>query len=292
MTQFTKPWLVFMAGPNSLQDIHEMYEPIKTFVRGICATYHGDVKDSEAQYLETNKGDGRIVYIPFVGRHDHSRNCYLYSGKIEQGDWCLQTDVLEWPSPIFLFHLSSFLDKWTKQGVNAIYYYGKPFLFQYHESMRYSGTPHERLDRLDGQMRVVEVSGLYPNEEDVRLNVRPRKRNKTEWISHYARYSLYPWGSNHYALGLENNPRAQELFAERETARVRFLDLLRELGLPRNVDVLIEYMKKGEMDERFIRHVESDKNWSDVYRFYVLGDETVRDDHSWENLVKIPRKSC
>lgn len=287
----SKPWLVFMAGPNSLVDIKDMYEPIKDYVRGICATYHGTITDTEAVYLEANKGEGRIVYVPFVGRHDHSRNCYLYNGVIEQGDWCLQTDVLEWPSPQFLIGLPFFLNHWEKQGANAIFYYGKPFLFKFHESMRYSGTPHERLDRGDGQMRAVEISDAYPNEADVRLNVRPRKRPPNSFILHYARYSLYPWGSNHYALGLENNPRVKELFMERELGRLKFLELLRELGLPRNVDTLIRYMKKGEMDERFIRHIESDKNWSDVYRYYVLGDETVRDDHVWENLVKIPRKS-
>lgn len=277
-----------MAGQGSLQDLKELFEPIKDYVRGICVTYHGSPKDEEAVYLEQNVGEGRVLYIPYSGRHDHSRNCYLYNGVIKQGDWCLQFDVLERVNPEFLLGLPLFLSHWEKQGANAIFYYGKPLLFKYHESMFYRGFPHESLQRGDGHMRAVEISDAYPNEADIRLNVRPQKRSPEHFIKHYARYSLMPWGANHYALGLENKPNAQKLFVEREIGRLKFIELLRELNIERDVDAVIEYMRAGGMDQRIRAHVSQDKIWNDVYRYYVLGRFDFKDDHDWSNLVEVP----
>jgi len=282
--------MTLMAGKGSLEDIRELWEPIKVYFDGLVCTYHGDREDEDAKYLEGTKGEGRIIYLPYSGRHDHSRNTYLWCGPIEQGDWCCQADTLERPSPTFLSlaigpsrHMLT--DRYERYP-NIYYFHSKPFLFRYHESMRYQGTPHEMLVREDGGGRGFELRDTYPNEADVRENVRPLKRDRWEFVKHYGRYSLLPWGSNHYILPLSGKPNAEEIFRKRESARVAFIDLLRELNVKRDVDSIIEYMK-GKMDPRFVAHVETDKVWNDVYRKYVLGREDFVDNHDWSNLVKV-----
>lgn len=279
-----KTWISFMCGENSLEDIREMYEPIKEFFDGICAACFADRFSPEALYLEVNKGEGYITYLPYTGRHSLARNVAIHNGTIQDGHWIVQTDVLEHPQPWFLKTLAPLF--MAEGRVNCCYYYGKPFLFQYHESLEYHGTPHENLIRGDGKMQAIELAHAWPDESKVRLNVRPRKRDKWHFLKHYGRYSLLPWGSNHYILPLSGKPNAEEIFRKRESARMAFIDLLRELNIKRDVDSIIEYMK-GEMDPRFVAHIEADKVWNDIYRFFILCREDFTDNHDWNDLVKI-----
>jgi len=215
MTQSPKIWFAGMSGPNSLEDLKELLDPIKDYFAGIVWVLH-DARDSqEAEYLESIKGQGKVIHYYYSGRHDASRNQYLWCGPIQEGDWVVTCDTLERINSQFALGLPFFLGHWEKQGANCIYYYGKILAFKYHESFHYVGTPHEAGRRDDGQMRAVEISDSYPNEADVLLNVRPQKRDSQHFIKHYAKYSLMIWGSNHYMLGLENKPRARELFMER-----------------------------------------------------------------------------
>lgn len=287
MTQSSKIWFAGMSGPNSLEDLKELLEPIKHCFAGIVWVLHNARDSEEAKYLESIKGEGKIIHYYYSGRHDASRNQYLWCGPIQQGDWVVTCDGLERINPDFALSLSFFLSHWEKQGANCIYYYGKPLAFKYHESMVYVGTPHEGLQRQDGQMRAVEISDAYPNEADVRLNVRPQKRDSQHFIKHYARYSLMVWGANHYRLGLEGKSNARELFMERELGRLKFIELLRELGIKRNVDAVIEYLKQPAIDQRVRAHISKDKIWNDVYRFYVLGRQDFKDDHDWNNVISV-----
>jgi hypothetical protein len=280
-----------MAGPGSLVDLRELLEPIKAHLTGLAVVYHGATTDEETQYLEANKGEGLIIYLPYTGRHDLSRNVALHCGKIQDGDWVLQCDTLERIQPRVLTELIPNLVQ-IRDGTNAYFYYGKPLFYLYHESLRFIGTPHEGLRRDDGYLRAKELSGVFPDsQQEIRVNVRPIKRDKWHFIKHYARYSLLPWGSNHYLLPLSGKPNAAELFEKREKARMVFIDLLRQLNIKRDVDSVIAYMKAVKMDLRFIKHVENDKVWNDVYRFYIKGMDDFVDDHDWSNVIKVDSPS-
>lgn len=280
-----KIWLTLVCGEGSYTDLQELWEPIKEHFTGLCAVCHAAPDSMEAKYLDIVKGEGRIIYMPYVGRHDMSRNVALHCGAIQDGDWVVQTDVLEHPQPWFLETLAPLF--MAEGRVNCCYYYGKPFLFEYHESITYQGTPHENWVRQDGKGQAIELAHAWPDESKIRLNVRPRKRDKWHFVKHYGKYSLLPYGSNHYILPLSGKLNAREIFEKRETARMSFIYLLRELGIKRDVDSVIEYMK-GKMDPRFMAHVEVDKVWNDIYRFFILKREDFIDDHDWNNVVQIP----
>ncbi len=278
-----------MCGPGSLTDLRELWDPIKGYFAGLSVVYFGAREDEEAQYLEANKGEGIVIYLPYVGRHDLARTVAIHSGVIQDGDWIVQCDTLERiPASFIANHVAPWYGL-TGMQPNCWYYHNKPLVFKYHESLRYEGTPHEGLRRDDGQMRSLELNQMeiFKDEAQVRLNVRPLKRDKWHFVKHYGRYALLPWGSNHYLLPLSGKPDAQRLFEERERARLVFIDLIRELGIKRDVDSVVAYMKTGKMDERFIRHVETDKIWNDIYRVYVLGRQDIVDNHDWSNVVKV-----
>lgn len=277
-----KLWFTLIAGPGSFDDLLELCEPIKKHFDGLCAVYHGERDDPEANYLEINKGEGRIIYLPYVGRHSHSRNAALWCGVIEQGDFVMTCDTLERPTVEFLRDKVPQLIQSTVFGgrLNCFLYYGKAYLFQYHESMRYQGTPHEALLRDDGGLCAVDISSFWPDESQIRVNMRPAKREATHWIGQYARYMLLPWGANHSLHGLQHQGDVNQLFPAREGKRLEFREEMRRRGFPRT-EAGLKMMLSQPLDDKLKSLVNSDKVWVDWYRFNILGETDLTDEHAW-----------
>lgn len=282
-----KTWISFMCGENSLEDIREMYEPIRGFFDGICGVCFADRSSPEALYLEANKGECYITYLPYTGRHSLARNVAIHNGIIQDGDWVVQTDCLEHPQPWFLKTLAPLF--MAEGRVNCCYYYGKPFLFQYHESLEYHGTPHENLTRGDGKMQAIELAIAWPDESKVRLNVRPLKRkDPLGWCLHYGRYYIgIPYGGNHCLLGNEHRGDPMKLYREREELRVRFRDYLRSKGVPLTLDGLRAFMDANPSDSVLIEAVNHERIINDLYRLWVMKDESIVDDHTWKGMIHL-----
>lgn len=302
-------WLVGMSGPDSLDNLKALIEPVRAVFDGVVWTLHdclrGTKLDEETwQYLESVKGKGAVIHRHYDSRHNESRNAYLWGGPIKQGDWCTQVDVLERLCPTFAAKLPTFIAQIEAQGANACHYYGKPFLFQYHESMRYEGNPHEGLLRQDGGMRSFELSQTLPNENDVRMNMRPfRRQDRFGWVDHYAKYYLQsPWGSNHCLLGNEARATKEQdvnaIYRKREELRIRFRDFLRTQNVELSVSGLYWYLcsfqesppnclpyKAATPFDPLLRQVlNEEKIVQDYYRYAILGDDTVVDDHTWPDM--------
>lgn len=277
-------FLTLVAGSDSYADLVELFDTIKEHFDGLCAVYHGERDDLEAKYLEIVKGEGRIIYMPYVGRHDLSRICAVHCGAIKEGDVVCQFDTLERLSPEFANEMLGLLD----HSINTLFYYGKVLLYEYHESVTFQGTPHEAFRRMDGGMKAVELSRYQPDESKVRLNVRPLKRTDPyHWLSHYIRYYLAtPWGANHCLLGNEHRGDPIKLYHEREVLRIEVRDYLRAQGVPLTVDGLREHFKKP-LIEPMIRFINQERILNDAYRYWVLNDLTVKDDHTWAGMVQI-----
>lgn len=282
-------FLTLMAGPGSLQDLKEMFESIREHFNGICAVYFGEPTDDEADYLEANRGAGRITYLPYVGRHDLARNVGLHCGKIENDDIVVVTDALERPAPTFCRDVGNLLSG----DINTLFFFGKILAFRYHESATYVGTPHERFARQDGQMRAADLAhGWGENkihEAEIRANVRPQKRPPTHYLNHYLRYYIsMPWGGNHCVLGNEHRGDPWALYHEREKIRLELREYLRSKSVSLTPEGFIEYIKANPKDPEIIRCCNAEKITNDIYRVHILGDHAVNDNHHWQDMVTIP----
>lgn len=279
-------FLTLVAGPGSCDDLFELYEPIKEHFTGCCAVYHGERDDLEAKYLELVKGEGRIIYMPYVGRHSLSRNVALHCGAIQDGDNVVVSDTLERPSSAFCRDVCRLLSG----EINTLFFFAKPLAFRYHESLDYIGSPHESLRRLDGQMAVVDLAqGWGENKIDeaaIRGNVRPLKRPSDHWISHFARYMLLPWGSNHALLGLDKNGDPSKLFPIREAKRLAFREEMKRRGFPVTLDGLKAMLSKP-LDDRLMEMVNSDKVWCDWYQYHILGNKAVVCGHDDRDMIPV-----
>lgn len=278
-------WLTFMAGPGSLDDLREMVDPIKDHFDGVCATYFGSIDDAEAQYLESIKGVGHITYLPYTGRHDLARTCAVHCGKIEDGDIVCQFDTLERVPTEFATRIRELMT--AMDSVDAFFYYGKIFLYRYHESVTFRGTPHEGWTYQHRQPVALELSKAYPDESQVRLNVRPLKRkDPLSWCLHYLRYYLVtPWGANHCLLGNEHRGDPVKLYQEREAIRIPFREYLRSKDVALTVDGFKAFVLKNPKDAMLIEAADKERILNDVYRLWVLKDYSIVDDHSWNDMI-------
>jgi hypothetical protein len=280
-------WLTSMSNGGELENIREMVDPLLPWLDGIIWVLHDtDPSDPGAQYLESVKGKGRVIYRTFNQRHWFSMDETLFCGLIEEGDLVMWSDLLERPSPHFVSYIKTELDAWMQRnGIECCLYYGKPFVFRYNESLHYYGSPHWSL--LGVEKAMTEFSTLLPNEKDVRLNVRPLKRTDPyQWINHYARYWLFPAGSNHALLGLEKQGNPAELFPKREANRLAFRREMKKRGFSLTLDGL-RTMLSQPLDDILKGYVNNEKTLNDYYRFVIQGDKTVVDSHDPKDMKQI-----
>lgn len=288
---FTKKrlFLIGMAGPNSLEDLKELIEPIKQYFDGLVWVLHDAVGSEEEKYLESVKGAGKIIPFTYCNRQDLSRNVCLYASNMKHGDWCVQVDVLERISPSFLENIRNVIEQADQADVKLMYYYNKPFVFEYHESLVYRGNPHIGLFRQDGFGKGVELSSSFPTENEVRYNVRPIKRpDPYHFVNHYCGYYLYPWGSNHCLLGIEKNGDPNILFPIRAARQQQFRNELMRLDIPLTVDSVIHTAKNLSNYPTLKRYFQLEKVLNDTFRYHVLGDREFKDNHDFKDMVEIP----
>lgn len=283
-----KLYLVFMCGPNSLDNLRALVDPISSFFDGIVSVLHDGMGSPEDDYLQKTKGAGEVIHTKYVRRHDFSRNHYLYSGPIKNGDWCVQIDPMERLNVDFVKNLPEFIKSAKSQNINGVWYYGKPLLFEYHESLKYSGNPHEGLLRDDGGMRAIELSHQYPNEPDIRYSVRGEQRKDPyHFVGHYLKYYLFPWGSNQTLLGAEHRGDPGKVYRDREFLRAMFREELERRNVQWNTEDLIKYWRSTPIDDIMRRYINNEKILNDAYRYFILDDKTVVDEHDWVSMKQI-----
>ncbi len=285
-----KPYLAFMAGPNEKENLFELVEPIKPYIRGVCALIHdADSFDAGASYLlkvNNELGGGNVIFGPY-GRHDASRNRILYETGIKEGEFYVQIDTLERMPLEFAANLSNLCGQMNAINLDVCHFYSKPYVVRFREDMRYQGNPHEAL-RSDFPMKEFELNTIYGDESKVRVNMRPIKRSNQpkHFVMHYLRYLLLE-NSNQNLLGIEHHG-GQEAFPKLEYLRKFLVRLLKEHNLPRTPEGVIELLSPT-LTENTRVVVNGHKQINDFYRLYVLGDESVTDSHAqkdWDNMPK------
>lgn len=278
-----------MCGPGNADNIREMVDPVSSWLDGVIWVLHDcPLDDPGARYLALRTGLGRVIHRGWpTGRHWHSMNDTLYTGLIAEGDYVLWCDTLERPMPAFVSRIKTEIGPMmTANDVDVIAAWGKAYLMRYRETMEYRGSPHWSLVGHNG--RGIEWSTIEPDETKVRFNARPLKRtSEWHWIEHYVRYyTAYPAGSNHCLLGLEKNGDPNALFPPREARRLAFRKHLVSRGVPLTVEGVKQWMERGadEVGKRFVRE---EKILNDAWRFWVVGDRTLVDNHDHKDLIPI-----
>lgn len=274
----SKLFLCGITTNGNETNLRAMIDPIREHFDGLCFTFHYP-KDEGAEYLEAQKGAGEIVYAKWCRRHGYSQTHFLWQGPMQNGDKFVLLDTLERLSPEFCGgDLKKMLKLMDQRNIAVIANYGKGLIFRYNEQLEFKGSPHWYATNLDGQSINVEL------KKEQFWNVRNEQRDEFQWVGHYAKYFLYPAGSNHALLGLDHHKgKPEEIFPIREGKRLNFLKEMNKAGFPRTLDGLKDFMSQPLTNE-LKALINSDKVWNDFYHYTVLGDHTLKDNHNPETM--------
>ncbi len=274
-------FLCGMTSSGKEANLRALIEPLAPFIEGLQWTFHLP-RDEGADYLEARKGEGRIVYAHYGQRHGSSMTQYLHQGTMHDGDWILQVDDLERVSVDFVReHVPVLIDQAAINRVAVIANYGKPLLIRFNEQLEYRGSPHWYVTNADGAMVNIEL------DKSLFWNVRAEQRDPFHWVGHYARYWLFPAGSNHALLGLEKQGDPQKLFPIREARRLEFRREMVKRGFPLTLDGLTTMLSQP-LDQTLKDHLNAEKTLRDWYWYTVKGERALKDTHLPSDSPLVP----
>ena len=258
-----KLWLIGITTEGHKQDLQELIEPIKDDFDGLIWTFHYP-KDDGADYLESVKGQGEIIYTKWCNRLDFSRNHSLFQSRMEVGDWFLTIDTLERLSPDFTGRLKSICSYLDYSGVDGVYLYNKRILFKLNEQTAFVNNPHEGIA---GVTKTIELSKQSFWEEEYQKNIRAEKRqDPLYFINHNFKYYFFP-NSNHLLLGHEDD---RDLVNKRYENRARLISLIEKEGLNPFCLNSVELCFRHRLNEEIKECISFDKFLNDWYRYKIL----------------------
>lgn len=270
-----KLWLIGITTEGHKQDLEELIEPIKDHFDGLIWTFHYP-KDDGADYLESVKGEGEIIYTKWCNRLDFSRNHSLFQGPMRVGDWFVTIDTLERLSPDFTKDLKNLCLNFNDLKVDGAYLYNKRLMFRLNENTQFVNNPHEGIL---GNSNSIELSTQDFWDKDYQKNVRAEKRQDPFYfIEHNFKYYLFP-NTNHLFLGFEND---KELVQKRYQYRSKFLQSVYDEGFDPHDVKSVEECLRSNLSDQMKECIDFEKFLNDWYRYKVLEQkENISDKHDF-----------
>tara|TARA_R100001163_G_C5054196_1_gene190743 strand:- start:834 stop:1667 length:834 start_codon:yes stop_codon:yes gene_type:complete len=274
-----KLWFIGVTHEGNHEHLKELIEPIKSCFHGFIWTFHYP-KDKGAEYLETVKGEGEIIYAKWCNRLDYSRNHCLYQGPMKVGDWFITIDCHERITKEFVDSIKTMIPLFEKQGIDGIYLHGKRFAAKLKEETKFVGNPHEGIN---GISKAIEVTQSDFWKDYFFSNVRNKARDKFAIFMSAMKYYIFPT-TNHLLLHFENN---QNFVKERYLVRSKFLQEISNLGFNPHCLKSVKNCIENELTEILKECINSEKILNDWYRYEFLDARDLIDKHDFTLIKKI-----
>ena len=278
-----KIWLCGMTCAGNETNLRELVEPALETISGLQFTFHYPT-DAGADYLESVKGDGRIVYAHFCQRHHYSMNHFLWQGTMKENDLMIILDSQERAYSAFYYEkIPQIVALMDEADIGVVTLFQKPLIIRYTESLEFFGSPHWAPRYFSGKVINIELDKRYF------ANIRGEQRDEFSWVRHYAKYFMYPAGSNHALLGLDTYGDPNVFFLPREQRRLEFRALMRNRGYELTLDGLEKMLRETDVVNDIVvrEYLNSEKTWSDFYNYVVLGKKSVVHSHDPKHIIKI-----
>lgn len=273
MTNNTKIWLCGITQ-NSKSGIDDMTRDITGYIDGLIFVDHQS-SDGTYESLESRKGDGEIISLPWMDNHSWSMNGFLNSKKLQPGDYFIVLDSSERLNIEFAKNLRSLVKEFEIRNINTVYHYSKLAIARYNSNMMFAASPHWGLHGV--QNHAIRLEDTYPDPKTCIYSTRNDNRHADHFIKHFVKYYLYK-SSNHLLLGRENN---QQEYLSHEAIRNKFrLFCINELNIKElNTFSLLCYLKNNPLTYQLAYFINFEPILNDFYCYYVLG-------HSLEDVKK------
>lgn len=281
---------IYLCGITSKEyhNIKELTDPIYKYVDGLVFVIdekaHGDGTDN---LLEERKGLGKIIRFPWMNQHDLTMNLWLHGSKVfNTGDWCIFRDSMERFNKEWAKEIRSFCEELTTQGIRTVFNYGKIFMFQWSDSLFFSGSPHFGLQNAQGQY--VDLKSVLSEEKKEHTwrigDGEPGGRPFDNKINHEAKYVWSYGRSNHLLLGMEDEI---DMFQRAEMIRLQIREFARQNDFSFDIEGLKKFMEWfKEIDfANFKIWINSHRVWKNFYRYRILGEDFYEIDKSEKDWI-------
>lgn len=278
---------------NQAKNIDELTSVWKYF-DGLAATDHFST-DGTYEILKSRAGDGFVEQIPYFGHHAHSLNHFLFNPKIKIGDWIVLRDSSERIHENVARQIRVIVNELESRNVFTVHQWSKVLMFKRFPRQFFTNTPHWGLHgAMSPAVDANQLLSGFGGEENHFYSIRNVGRDPRHFVGHYYKYYTMT-DSNHCLLGIENRgPDINASFAEREKIRWSYLARLEELGIDKGKDGILDYIcgcaaKNVSIDPIILNCFNKEKILNDLYREYILNDSSFKDDHDFNNLIKIEK---
>lgn len=283
-----KTWICGITYGKAVEDVKNNILPIAKYFDGLNIVLHKNsmlMSNEENELfavLNTNKGQGKIHLFDWIKRYDFSRNRYLFDPLMQTGDFFVVLDSMEKLEPDFCKNdLPKIKNAMIENNLEAFFLHGKGFIFRKNEWMQYQNGTHECIRPLNRAAELTDTDG-YQDSSKYFTNTRPLVRDKLHFIEHYFRYYLID-NTMQCLLGTEND---KELTNQRWQNRHNFRLYLQSQGVQFNYDDVLEYFKK-DLSEKMKDFLNKEKILNDIYRYKILGETDIIDNHDYKNIKKL-----
>jgi len=273
------------------ENIKELVKTFKYFDGAFFNVNYNDVNlvntivssNETFHLLNLHKGNGKIVWTPWIGRHDWAMNCFL--NMIPNGDAFVYVDAQETLKVEFLEGMRALFKEQAANGVKSIWWNRPYCILEKTPQMQFVGNPHAWLNGIQGKyINIANESKVVYDKGGVHFGdlLYNKKKRENTMLLHGVKYSLYDLPNNQFNMfytGVE--------FMEHEKRRQIFCALLDKLGYSRDLDGLEKFFREKWNYYRLdlIEYLNFEFVFRDFYRYKILKhsiDEIIKDRYNYK----------
>lgn len=266
------------------ENIRELVKIFKYFNGAFFNVNYNDVKNigpccsiqETFDLLDENKGEGKIVWTPWLGRHDWAMNSFL--NMVPNGDCFMYIDAQELPKVEFLEKLPELLETCKKDGISSIWWNRPYVILNKTPEMEFRGNPHAWLNGLSNKyINIADESKVKYDDGGCHFGdfIYNKKKLENTRLLHGVKYSLYDLPNNQFQMFYPKNPE----YTEHEAARRSFCKLLEDKGYSRDLAGFENFCRdKKNLTREIIDYFNWEHVWNSFYRYKILG-------HSIDNIM-------
>lgn len=271
-----KTWIVgSVAQFGEEENIRELVKTFKYFDGAFFNVNYNDpetlldyIGNNTYRNLFNHKGEGKILYTPWLKRHDWAMNAFL--NMIPNGDTFMYIDAQELPKQQFLENLPALIEDCKGKNIKAVGWNRPYLIIEKTPEMQFVGNPHAWLHGINGQqLNIADESKVVYDSGGVHFGdlLYNKKKLENTTLLHGVKYSLYDLPNNQFSMFYPKNPE----FTQHEAARRSFCKLLDEKGYTRDLAGLEDFFSKKEnLTEDIINYLNWEFVFRDFYRYRIL----------------------
>lgn len=264
------------------ENIKELVKVFKYFNGAFFNVNYNNINSIAAtaqtyESLDRHKGEGKIVYTPWLQRHDWAMNAFL--NMVPNGDAFMYIDAQELPKIEFLEQMRPLIEKCQKEGVDSIWWNRPYIMLNKRPEMQFVGNPHAWLQGLNNKyINIADESKVRYDEGGCHFGdfIYNKKKLENTRLLHGIKYSLYDLPNNQFQMFYPKNPE----YTEHEAARRSFCKTLDEKEYERTLEGLELFFKeKANLTGEIINYLNFEFVFRDFYRYKILK-------HSIDDIIK------